>query len=427
MQWQTRKRRVGRFICGLAGILVLTGCLKVGTSEGSNAILLNAAVLKGVMGYGTVTAYDQNGAVVWEGEADETGNITMDFRNSYTGILRLSVEPNERSFMVCDALTCSDPVTEESMGFGQPIPLSGEVDFELSTRVYVDGSNSLASSLQINGLTELTSQLITFIASDDIIDSSQEFEIQAELASRLILTALGLEVESGINLLDFSLLDVNENQELGDKAENDSLLSLLNAGFAGDLRNIRVFSTTLHGLILNVLEPRLQEDFERIQKRVLRHVLNLAQSGQLGGIPRNVMRQIENAANVPFNFEQLNQLFAEMNNTNRSFALPSLAPFVANSVSFSISDLVHQAEMKAEWLVIQGFSQRGRWENLSHIETQWLQEQADGNANLSYRVWLNTLKPYLAYRALATQTGNDVQQTGQSHLLKVTAFSVETL
>jgi len=425
-----------------AGLALLAACLKVGTSEGSNAILLNASVLKGVMGYGTVTAFNRAGDIVWQGEADEGGNIAMDIRDNLTGILRVSVAPNERSFIVCDAVECSDPQTEQSMAFGEPVPLSANVDFELSTRVYVDGGNTLISSLQINGLTELTSQLLTFIAADDVIDSKESFALQAELASQLILVSLGLPLSDNLNLLDFSLINVNENLEFGEKAENDSLLSILNAGFANDLRNIRAFTNALNALILNVTQPRLQDDFEAIQKRVLRHVLNLAQSGRLGGIAPGVMRQIEQAANREFNFDQFILRLAEMNNTANVFSLPSPKPFVAEYVTLSVevSALSEQKEAQQQnpqdpqnfakppkTLAIQGFNSQGKWQTLTQVTADELSHFADSNGNATYRVWLSTLTPYLAYRAVRLNEANAVQQNSVQHSIKVVALSAEPL
>ena len=408
------------------------------------------------MGYGTVTAYNEAGVLMWQGEADENGNIAMDIRDNFSGILRVSVAPNERSFMVCDAVECSDPQTDESMSFGGRIPLSAEVDFELSTRVYVDGTTTVISSLQINGLTELTSQLLTFLAADEVIDSPEAFQLQAELASRLILVSLGLPLSDDVNLLDFSLINVNENLEFGEKPDNDSLLSLLNAGFANDLRNIRAFTNALHALILNIAQPRLQDEFEQMQKRVLRHVLNLAQSGQLGGIAPGVVRQIEQAASRAFNFDQLLQRLADITNTANGFSLPTTAPFVAESVTFSahvaeagqihqVHPLHHQhrpyqqrsyQQMHAAPAVvaIQGFTQQGDWQTLTHVTATELRRVADDNGHVTHRVWLSTTTPYLAYRALVQSEANiglsennAAPKRSARQAVKVTALSVVPL
>lgn len=294
--------------------LLLTSCLKVGTNVGSNVLTLNASILKGRLSRAHVQVFDAQGNWVWEGLADENGNVDIELRSSVQGELQIQVSPSIDSTMLCDASECVSP-SGERVAFNEPFDLGGEA-IALSSSVHTGALNADATPVQVSGLSQLSNRWLRLTAPEEYKTSAALHARYAQLASKLITASLGVELPPDINLLATQLADLNSSTSLDQQGANMSLLSLINASLSSDIQVVEGFSDTLERLAQDPNNPSIQAEFETVQKRILKETQKLATLPGLTGVDVGVIEQIDSAANLPLDFSEINQAISESQTGN---------------------------------------------------------------------------------------------------------------
>lgn len=293
------------------GVVMLLGsCLKVGTNVGSNEITMNASVLKGRLSFARVEVFDAEGNWLWDGLSDENGQVAIELRAANQGGINIVVLPSHDSSMLCDASECTSPVTGEIVAFNEPVSLARTTDLELSSSVHTDALNS-NQPLQISGLTQLTNRWLKLSAPENYLASPESHRLHSQISSKLITASLGLDIPADLNLMDLSLVDINQNAEFQNRSANTSLLSLVNASLSSDIQVVGAFSDALEALAEDPNNLALQSQFESLQKTILRETQKLATLPGISGIDVSVIEQIDDAATKPLDFTGITKVLNE--------------------------------------------------------------------------------------------------------------------
>ncbi len=289
---------------------LLSACLEVGTNEGDSEITLNASILKGRLSGAEVQVQDNDGNILWEGFSDENGNIDINFRGANDEALTIIAQPSWNSLLLCDATQCQQPQSNKLVDFGETIALDPTSDIRLSSTFHTQGVGS-DSDIQISGITQLTTEWLNANAPSNFKASPDLHDLYAQLVSQLLTTTLGLDIPETVNLLDLSLVDINDDPQFQNRGVNTSVLSLINASLSSDIDQVNAYTTALQQLTEAPDSPATQQSFEAVQKNLLSETQKVSQLPGLTGLDTDAIDQIEKAATEPLDFEAINARLSE--------------------------------------------------------------------------------------------------------------------
>ncbi len=351
--------KVTKFVFFITTFIVLSACFDLGLNEGTNEVLLNGSVLKGVVSHGQLSLINKDNRVIWRGISDIEGAFKSVFLPSNRHLFTLTAKTVLGGFIKCDATFCEVPtVPAKVYSFGDSIPGAEIGDVLLRSALYLDDEeeNELERSVnrQVNGFSSL---VINFIDDRFKKVESREYFIElTQSGSQVILYSLGLVEERNINILDLTLPDVT-NEKIGSGDDPlVAILALLNASMSANLSFLANFSDALIRFSSSMDDELLQQELYNYQQALLSEAIALILNGTVEVNNDQILKNLQLAKDVGIDFDELNQ------HINDYFVVVGELPseFTASSTNWNAN----------------AFNETGLWwwvSEFNHNEEQWLQ------------------------------------------------------
>jgi hypothetical protein len=338
---------------------ILSSCFEIGQNEGTNEVLLNGSVLKGVVSQGRLSLENKDHKIIWRGTSDDHGEFNSAFLPSKKHLFTLTAKSVLGGFIQCDANECEVPTSPSKIyTFGQLIPGDEIGDITFRSALYLDDNNEneieRRVDRQVNGFSSL---IIDFIDNKfEQAESREYFDELAQTGSHVLLSSLGLVVEPDMNILDITLPDITKAQALENESPLIVVLALLNASMSMNLSFLVNFSDALVRYSSSMDDELIQQELYSYQQALLSEAIALIVNGKVVVNNDQVLMDLQLAKDVGVDVNELNK---RINNYLVVVGeLPS--EFTASSTNWNANSL----NETGHWWWVSEFNRN---------EAQWLQ------------------------------------------------------
>jgi hypothetical protein len=288
---------------------LLLACFDIGKNNGTNEVLLNGSVLKGVVSQGQLSLVNETLDVIWQGISDDEGKFQSSFLPSEGHLFTLVVQSVLDGFIECDATQCEVPTTPPKVySFGDLIPGSEVGDVTLRSAFYLGnesgGERERIIHRQINGFSSLVINLVD--GELEQVESRDDFVALTQSGSRVLLSSLGLADDLDTNFLALTLPDVTQVSVV----VTDPLIStlaLLNASMSANLSFLAHFSDALIRYSSSMDDELIQQELKGFQQELMTEAIALIASGQVNVSGDEVLQILQMAKDEGINFDELNE------------------------------------------------------------------------------------------------------------------------
>lgn len=370
-----------KILFSLIVMSILSSCFEIGQNDGTNEVLLNGSVLKGVVSQGQLSLENKDHEIIWRGASDDDGEFNSAFIPSKNHLFTLTAKSVLGGFIKCDANECEVPTSPPKIyTFGQLIPGAEIGDVTFRSALYLDdeGENGIERNVtrQVNGFSSV---VINFIFDRfEKVESKEYFVEISEVGSQVVFSSFGLDVEQDVDILNLVLPDVTKENVLESESALIVSLALLNASMSMNLSFLIDFSDALVRYSSSPDDDSIKAELTRFQQALLTEAIALIVNGQVKVNNPEILDNLHIVKNNGVNFNKLNKSLNDY-----SIAVGDLpSDFSASSTNWSAKDFNGESHW---WWVSDFNSNKEEWLQLNYLEP-FVVTQVDIGLNNAYPI-----------------------------------------